>query len=110
MKRETEALRRLRLEHDARTLDGDLRAFPVEIMTELQAVELVQRGAIPAFLNQEVMGCRERLQPRAELLDEAIDASGPPRGLPRHGLDHRQQVFRTVRELPHQQAQMGFTL
>ena len=70
VQREADILRGFGFEEHARSFDGDLRIFAVEIMPELRAHEVGQQRAVPAFLNQEVVRGCERLQPRAELLGE----------------------------------------
>src|ERR1043166_3710645 len=105
--RQAEALGGFRLEHDTRPFDDDLRARAVEILRELRLCQLVQRGAVPTLLHPQVMRGGERLQSRTELFHESVDRAGVPRGLPGHCLNDRQQVFRTVREFAHQQAQMN---
>ena len=56
------------------------------------------------------MGGGKRLQALAELLEEIIGRTAMLRGLPRHGLDHRQQILRAMRQFAQQQPQMRFAL
>ena len=107
MQRQPDILRRLRLEQQLRTLHGDLRLFAVQIMSQLGAHELGQRGAIPAGAHQQVVRIRQRLQPFAEPIEKAFDGSGMPGGLSRHRLDHGQQILGPVRQLAHEIAQVG---
>jgi hypothetical protein len=61
---------------------------------------------VPAFLHQKIVRARQCLQPLAEPLQEALDIAGVLGGLARHRLDHGEQVFRSMRQFAHQQAQM----
>ena len=79
-------------------------------MAELRAHEIVERGAVPAFLHQKVVRARQRLQPLAEPLQEALDVAGMLGGLARHRLDHGQKVLRAMRQFAHQEAQMRLAL
>ena len=79
-------------------------------MAELRAHEIVERSAVPAFLHQKIVRARQRLQPLAEPLQEALDVAGMLGGLARHRLDHGQKVFRAMRQFAHQEAQMRLAL
>ena len=65
---------------------------------------------MPALLNQDVVGSRERLQAGAELVEEFVGRTRVPCSLPGHRLDHCEEIFRTMGEFAHEEAQVRLAL
>ena len=75
MQCEAEALRRFGLEADVGTVNRYLLRLAIQIMRELRAYEFPEGRTVPAFLDQNIVGTRQRLDPRTEPLKEYLDAA-----------------------------------
>src|SRR5947208_2046480 len=82
VQREPEALGDVGLEQHAIPGNDQSSTGAVEVLAELGAAQLIERHAVPALLDEEIVRSRQRLKSGAELIEEGLDRAGVPRGLP----------------------------
>ena len=102
VQRQSEILRRFRLERDGRSSDRKLIFAAADISGQLGLNEFTQGCAVPAFAHQQIVRGGQGLQSRGKLIEKPLDRPSVTRGLARHCLNDREKIFRTMGQLAHQ--------
>ena len=81
-------------------------AETVGMLAELLLDQHAQGRAVPIVGDEQVVGGAHGDEPRAEAVEEIVDRARARGGLPRDGVDHREQVLAAMGQLAQQEAEL----